>query len=122
METMPVTHAEIINAKPREKPYRLFDGRGLYLEIAPSGGRWWRFKYRFKGKEKRLSLGVYPEVSLKGARDRLDEVRRKLAVGIDPAEERRSNGAAPVGDCPRVVREAFADVGSGAWRQDYPSS
>ena len=41
---MPVTHAEIVNAKPREKPYRLFDGRGLYLEVAPSGGRWWRFK------------------------------------------------------------------------------
>ena len=89
---MPVTHAEIINAKPREQPYRLFDGRGLYLEVAPSGGRWWRFKYRFKGKEKRLSLGVFPEVSIEAARDRLDDVRRRLAAGIDPADERRSNG------------------------------
>lgn len=108
METMPVTHAEIVNAKPREKPYRLFDGRGLYLEIAPSGGRWWRFKYRFKGKEKRLSLGVYPGVSLKAARDRLDEVRRKLAAGIDPAEERRSNGTAPAGVSPTNTFEAIA--------------
>jgi hypothetical protein len=92
MGTMPVTHAEIVNAKPREKPYRLFDGRGLYLEIAPSGGRWWRFKYRFNGKEKRQSLGVYPGVSIKAARDRLDEARRKLASGIDPADERSGNG------------------------------
>ena len=116
---MPVTHAEIVNAKPREKPYRLFDGRGLYLEVAPSGGRWWRFKYRFKGKEKRLSLGVYPEVSIKAARDRLDEARRKLASGIDPADERRSNGPTPIEGAPSnsfeaVAREWFAKH-SPAW-------
>ena len=116
---MPVTHAEIVNAKPREKPYRLFDGRGLYLEVAPSGGRWWRFKYRFKGKEKRLSLGVYPEVSIKAARDRLDEARRKLASGIDPADERRSNGPTPTEGAPSnsfeaVAREWFAKH-SPAW-------
>ena len=119
MGTMPVTHAEIVNAKPREKPYRLFDGRGLYLEVAPSGGRWWRFKYRFKGKEKRLSLGVYPEVSIKAARDRLDEARRKLASGIDPADERRSNGPTPTEGAPSnsfeaVAREWFAKH-SPAW-------
>jgi integrase len=89
---MPITHVAIVNAKPREKPYRLFDGRGLYLEISPSGGRWWRFKYRFNGKEKRLSLGVYPDVSLKEARDHLDDVRRKLRAGIDPGEERKTRG------------------------------
>ena len=104
----PVTHAEIVNAKPREKPYRLFDGRGLYLEVAPSGGRWWRFKYRFKGKEKRLSLGVYPEVSIKAARDRLDEARRKLASGVDPADERRSNGATSTDGAPSNSFEAIA--------------
>ena len=105
---MPVTHAEIISAKPREKPYRLLDGRGLYPEVAPSGGRWWRFKYRFKGKAKRLSLGVYPEVSIKAARDRLDDVRRKLAAGIDPADERRSNGTAPTDGAPSNTFEAIA--------------
>jgi len=89
---MPITHVAVVNAKPREKPYRLFDGRGLYLEISPSGGRWWRFKYRLDGKEKRLSLGVYPDVSLKEARDHLDDVRRKLRAGIDPGEERKIQG------------------------------
>ena len=90
---MPITQVQIVNAKPRAKPYRLFDGRGLYVEISPSGGRWWRFKYRINGKEKRLSLGVYPDVSLKAARDRLDEVRRQLAAGVDPADERKGSGA-----------------------------
>ena len=90
---MPITQAQIVNAKPREKPYRLFDGRGLYVEISPSGGRWWRFKYRINGKEKRLSLGVYPDVSLKAARDRLNDVRRQLAAGSDPAEERKGSAA-----------------------------
>jgi integrase len=65
----------------------------LYVEISPSGGRWWRFKYRINGKEKRLSLGVYLDVSLKAARDRLDEVRRRLAAGVDPAEERKGSAA-----------------------------
>ncbi|MGH7069241.1 MAG: tyrosine-type recombinase/integrase, partial [Acetobacteraceae bacterium] len=105
---MPLTNTEIVNAKPREKPYRLFDGRGLYLEVAPSGGRWWRFKYRFDGKEKRLSLGVYPDVSLKSARDRLDEVRRKLAAGVDPGEERKGNGVTPDAGPPGGTFETIA--------------
>ena len=116
---MPITHVAVVNAKPREKPYRLFDGRGLYLEISPSGGRWWRFKYRFDGKEKRLSLGVYPDVSLKEARDHLDDVRRKLRAGIDPGEERKIQGkvfqAPPSGATfETVAREWFAKH-SPAW-------
>jgi hypothetical protein len=67
--------------KPRKKPQRLFDERGLYLEVSPAGGKWWRLKYRFGGKEKRLSLGVYPDVSLKDARNRRDDSRRLLADG-----------------------------------------
>lgn len=66
---MPLTNTTIRNAKSGEKAIRLFDGGGLYLEVAPSGGKWWRFKYRFGGKERRLSLGVYPEVSLARARE-----------------------------------------------------
>jgi hypothetical protein len=54
-------------------PAKLFDGGGLYLEVAPAGGKWWRLKYRIAGKEKRLSLGVYPDVGLKLARDRRDD-------------------------------------------------
>ncbi len=86
---MPLTDTAIRNAKPAEKPYKLFDERGLYLEVTPTGGKWWRLKYRFSGKEKRLSLGVYPDVSLKDARARRDEARKLLANGIDPSENRK---------------------------------
>lgn len=86
---MPLTVTTIRNAKPGDKTKKMFDGGGLYLEVAPSGGKWWRFKYRFGGKEKRLSLGVYPDVSLKDARDRRDEARKLLAKGIDPRKTER---------------------------------
>lgn len=116
---MPITHVAIVNAKPREKPYRLFDGRGLYLEISPSGGRWWRFKYRFDGKEKRLSLGVYPDVSLKEARDHLDDVRRKLRAGIDPGAERKIQGtvfqAPPSGATFETVAREWFGKHSPSW-------
>ncbi len=86
---MALTNVEIRNAKPAEKAYRMFDERGLYLEVAPSGGKWWRLKYRFSGKEKRLSLGVFPDVGLKDARERRDAIRKLLADGIDPSEHRK---------------------------------
>lgn len=87
---MPLTNTAIRNAKPGPKAVRLFDGGGLYLEVAPSGGKWWRLKYRFGGKEKRLSLGVYPDVSLAQARERRDEARKMLAQGLDPGEVRKA--------------------------------
>jgi hypothetical protein len=79
---MPLTDAGIRKAKPGSKAARLFDGRGLYLEISPNGGKWWRLKYRFSGREKRISLGVYPEVSLKDARNRCDDTRKLLKALI----------------------------------------
>ena len=72
----------------------MFDSRGLYLEIAPSGGKWWRLKYRFDSKDKRISLGTYPDVSLKDARERRDEARKLLANGVDPSEQRKAEKAA----------------------------
>ena len=78
----PLNYKAIRNAKPGEKPVKLFDGGGLYLEVSPAGGKWWQLKYRFDGKEKRLSLGVYPDVSLKEARDRRDAARKLLTDGI----------------------------------------
>ncbi len=87
---MPLTDTAIRKAKPGKKPIRVFDERGLYLEISPSGGKWWRLKYRFDGKEKRLSLGVYPDMSSKDARDRRDASRKLLANGIDPSEHRKA--------------------------------
>ncbi len=91
---MPLTDTAIRNAKPAGKAKRMFDGGGLYLEVAPSGGKWWRLKYRFGGKEKRLSLGVYPDVSLRDARERRDESRKLLANDIDPSEHRKAKKAA----------------------------
>lgn len=68
---------------------RLYDERGLYLEISPKGGMWWRFKYRFNNKEKRISLGTYPDVSLQQAREKRDEARKHVADGIDPSTHRQ---------------------------------
>jgi integrase len=117
-----LTDTRIRNAKPEEKPKRLFDERGLYLEISPAGGKWWRLKYRVAGKEKRLSLGVYPEVSLKEARDRRDEARKLMAEGIDPSENRKAMKSASVDRAANsfevVAREWFAKF-SGSWAQSH---
>src|SRR5690242_14198450 len=91
---MPLTEIAVRNAKARAKPVRLFDGGGLYLEIAPSGGKWWRFKYRFTEKEKRLSLGVYPEVSLKAARANGSRSFRR--TGSIPIPPRSSGGSSAI--------------------------
>ena len=91
---MPLNDPTIKNAKPTGKAYRLSDEKGLYLEVSPAGGKWWRLKYRFGGKEKRLSLGTYPEVGLKQARERRDEARKQLADGIDPSIHRQATKAA----------------------------
>jgi integrase len=82
--------------KPQAKTLRLSDDRGLYLEISPTGGKWWRFKYRLAGKEKRISLGVYPDVSLASAREKREEARQQVAAGIDPGEQRKAAKVAAV--------------------------
>jgi integrase len=84
-----LTDTQVRKAKPGPKPARMYDERGLYLEVTPSGGRWWRFKYRFGGKEKLLSMGTYPDVSLAKARERRDEARRQMADGVDPGAMRK---------------------------------
>jgi len=86
---MALSDTAIRNAKPTAKPVRLFDGGGLHLEVAPSGGKWWRLKYRHDDKEKRLSLGTYPDVSLKTARERRDAARKVIADGTDPSAARQ---------------------------------
>lgn len=87
---MPLTNTAIKNAKPGPKQRKLFDGGGLFLLVSPKGGKWWRFKYRFDGKEKLLSLGTYPEISLKEARERRENARRMVAQGIDPSAARKA--------------------------------
>ena len=89
---MALTNTAIVNAKPSEKAYKLYDTGGLYMQISPSGGKWWRLKYRFNGKEKLISLGTYPKVTLANARDRRDSARKLLASDppIDPSEHRKN--------------------------------
>lgn len=94
MATNKLSDTAIRKAKPAVKTQRLFDGGGLYLEIAPGGSKWWRQKYRFLDKEKRLAHGTYPDVSLTEARDKRDAARKLLAAGIDPGEHRKAARAA----------------------------
>ncbi len=87
---MKLTNLQCKNAKPKEKAYRLAAGRGLYLEVAKNGSKYWRMKYRFNGKEKRLAFGVYPEVSLKDADERCTEARKLLEQNIDPSQAKKA--------------------------------
>ncbi len=89
MPPLPLTNLAVRNILPGHKIARFYDERGLYLEVSPKGGKWWRLKYRYQGREKRLAFGVYPEVSLKDARERRDAARRLLAEGTDPSGQRR---------------------------------
>lgn len=90
---MPLTDTAIRNAKATDKTLRLKDERGLYLEISPKGGKWWRLRYWLDNKENRLSLGTYPSVGLKDARERRDEARKLIANGVDPSQVRKDKKA-----------------------------
>ncbi len=91
---MPLTNTKIRTIKPSTTPLKLSDEKGLYLLVTPTGGKWWRLDYRFSGKRKTLSMGVYPDVSLRDARDRRDTARKLLADGMDPAENRKAQKSA----------------------------
>jgi integrase len=84
-----ITDTAVRNAKPKEKPYKLTDGKGLYL-LVNQAGKYWRMDYRFSGKRKTLALGVYPDVGLKEARERRDEARKLRGAGVDPGEARKA--------------------------------
>jgi hypothetical protein len=110
-----LTNKRIDGLKPRDASYRVFDGGGLYLEVAPAGGKWWRWKYRFLGREKRLSMGTYPEVALKSAREKRDEARTKLCLdvglGRSHSSYRRKEGRSScktLWNCERPKRAASA--------------
>jgi integrase len=113
---MALTDAAIRNLKPTDKPTKNYDEKGLFLLVTPTGGKWWRLKYRFDGKEKLLSLGVYPDVSLKAARERRDDARRLLTNGVDPAAHRKVGKASRLDRAANsfevVAREWFAKMAS----------
>ncbi len=86
---MPLSDLQIRKAKQQDKPYRLSDGLGLFIQIQPTGAKLWQLRYRFMGKEKLLSIGQYPAVSLAKARQKRDEARGQIAEGTDPSVQKR---------------------------------
>ncbi len=125
----PLTDSAIKVAKPKDSPYKLTDGQGLYLEVTPNGSKLWRLKYRFDGKEKRLALGAYPAVSLQQARQRRTDARELLAQGADPSAEKKAAKQAQRADCgasprPLVLNEAIVTHNAQGGADDgnsYPS-
>ncbi|QNN47044.1 integrase arm-type DNA-binding domain-containing protein [Thermomonas brevis] len=121
---MALTDTTIRKAKPGAKPVKLVDGNGLFLLLQPAGGRWWRFRYRFGGKEKMLSLGTYPAVGLQDARDRRDEARRLVASGTDPSAKRQTDKdashKAAANTFEAVSREWYAKQKK-SWTDSYSS-
>ena len=107
---MPLTDTAVRLAKPGAKPVRKADEKGLCLLIQPSGAKWWRFRYRFNGKPKNLSLGVYPDISLAQARVARDEYRKLVAQGIDPSDERKAVKEATADTFDFIAREWFAEM------------
>jgi hypothetical protein len=102
---MPLSETAIRQAKSESKPIKLFDGRGLYLLLNPNGSRGWRFKYRIERREKLLSFGVYPDVSLKLARDRREAARQQLASGINPGTKRKAEKVAQGDTLEAIARD-----------------
>src|SRR5680860_649059 len=121
---MPLTHTTVRNVKPADKSITLFDGGGLFLLVSPTGGKWWRLKYRYEGKGKLLSLGTYPAVTLKQARTKRDALRAQLAAGVDPGQMRKTMKAAQGGlnadSFEAVAREWFAKQ-SLTWAEGHSS-
>ena len=102
-----LTETAIKNAKPSEKPFKLSDERAMYLLINRDGSKWWRLDYRIDGKRKTLSLGVYPDVSLKAAREARDSARTLIAKGVDPSAKRKAEKIASDNSFEAVAREWF---------------
>lgn len=107
---MSLSATAVLNAKPRPKSYKLADERGLYLLVTTKGQKYWRLKYRFEGKEKKLAFGVYPDVTLADARGKRDAARRIIAAGEDPAARKREDEAAK-----RAREEATFGVIADEW-------
>lgn len=127
---MPLTDTAVKNAKPgrkpsgerTDKPYAMTDGGGLWLQVHPTGAKYWRYSYRYCGREKLLSLGVYPDISLKKARDRHAELRRLLADGVDPSANRKALKAAKTereGNTFEIIGREWFDKFSPEWAEGH---
>lgn len=121
---MKLSDTAVKKAKPEAKPYKMADGEGMYLEVMPTGSKYWRLKYRFGGKEKRLAFGVYPGVSLAQARDRRYDARKLLANGVDPGAVKQAQKTADVAlnenSFEVIAREWFIKY-SPNWKENHSS-
>jgi integrase len=120
---MPLSDFLVKHLKPKAKPYKVFDERGLFVQVQPTGARYWRFKYRFEDKEKLLALGTYPKVTLAQARAHRDEAQRLLSSGKDPAAVRKAgkNGArAPKAKTFEEVALEFIESRRAKWKPERP--
>lgn len=116
----PLTDTKIRSSKAKEKLYRLFDGGGLYIDIQPNGGKRWRIKYKFAGKENRLSLGEYPSVGLGLAREKRDEIKQLIAQGVDPSIHRQAQKATESeSDTFESVGREFLDKFAHTWAESH---
>lgn len=106
-------------SKPKDKPYKLSDGGGMYLLINPNGSRYWRWKYRFSNKEKVLALGVYPNVSMTDARDKVQDARQLLDKGIDPGTHKKHIRASNKHESFKPIAEEWLKKESGRWSKDH---
>ena len=115
---MPLIDTTLRSVKPAEKPQKLFDGNGLFLFVAPSGAKSWRLKYRFQGREKLLTLGTYPQLSLKEARERAAGARKQLDRGTDPSAEKKARTQSVQLTFEAVALEWLANQ-KDVWSEDY---
>jgi integrase len=118
-----LSESRIRTAKPAAKPYKLFDERGLFLLVTPAGGRLWRFRYRLGGVERLLTLGAYPDVPLKRAREKRDEARKLVADGVDPSARRQAERSAAANTFVAVADEWLMikrrSLAPGTWQRDH---
>jgi integrase len=118
---MRLSDTMIRKTAPGPKPQKLSDGDGLYLLVQPNGARWWRMRYHVNGREKMLSVGTYPEVSLQAARRRRFEIREQVAEGIDPSQERKAEKASRATTFELVTREWW-ERRKHLWSEEYASA
>ncbi len=119
---MKLTELKCKSAKPSEKARKIADGQGLYLEIMPTGSKYWRMKYRHLGKEKRLAFGVYPEISLKEAREKRAQARKLIANGKDPSyvkKQKKNQVTADAGNTFEKIAREWHEHNKDGWKPNH---